>query len=160
MESIFEKIIKPKNIFLIQLQFYDKSQVKKINKKKFHNLFVRVFGKDEEGCIHPDEIKYVLRHLPSELENDEIEEMIEIVDRNKDGKISYSEFRVNISLLSKLNKNYVYNQIDFGFQVMLGAIPLLIPDNPAILVETDDVKQEKDKELKEPKTRKKKRVAE
>ena len=50
--------------------------------------------------------------------------------------------------------------IDFGFQVMLGAIPLLIPDNPSLLVETDDVKQEKDKELKEPKTRKKKRSAE
>ena len=30
--------------------------------------------------------------------------MIEIVDRNKDGKISYSEFRVNISLLSSLTK--------------------------------------------------------
>ena len=43
---------------------------------------------------------------------------------------------------------------------MLGAIPLLIPDNPALLVETDDVKQEKDNELKEPKARKKKRSAE
>ena len=56
----------------------------------------RVFSKDEEGCIHPDEIKFVLKHLPSELEPEEIEEMIEIVDRNKDGKISYSEFRVGI----------------------------------------------------------------
>ena len=54
----------------------------------------RAFAKDEEGCIHPDEIKFVLKHLPSDLETEEIEEMIEIVDKNKDGKISYSEFRV------------------------------------------------------------------
>ena len=53
-----------------------------------------MFGKDEEGCIHPDEIKFVLSALPSELEEEEIQEMIEIVDRNQDGKISYSEFRV------------------------------------------------------------------
>ena len=37
---------------------------------------------------------------------EEIEEMINIVDRNGDGKISYSEFRV-----------------------MLGAFPLLIPED-------------------------------
>ena len=55
-----------------------------------------MFGKDEEGCIHPDEIKFVLSALPSELEEEEIQEMIEIVDRNKDGKISYSEFRVRV----------------------------------------------------------------
>ena len=58
--------------------------------------FFRAFAKDEEGCIHPDEIKFVLKHLPSHLEIEEIEEMIEIVDKNKDGKISYSEFRVRI----------------------------------------------------------------
>ena len=60
--------------------------------------YIRVFGKDEEGCIHPDEIKFVLSALPSELEEEEIQEMIEIVDRNQDGKISYSEFRVREGL--------------------------------------------------------------
>ena len=58
--------------------------------------FFRAFAKDEEGCIHPDEIKFVLKHLPGDLEMEEIEEMIEIVDKNKDGKISYSEFRVRL----------------------------------------------------------------
>ena len=56
----------------------------------YKTVYVRVFGKDEEGCIHPDEIKFVLSALPSELEGEEIQEMIEIVDRNKDGKISYT----------------------------------------------------------------------
>ena len=41
-----------------------------------------------------------------QITEDEIKEMINIVDKNGDGKISYSEFRV-----------------------MLGAFPLLIPDN-------------------------------
>ena len=66
----------------------------------FHTSpFFRVFSKDEDGCIHPDEIKFVLQHLPSQLEISEIEEMIDIVDRNKDGKISYSEFRVESLLI-------------------------------------------------------------
>ena len=36
-----------------------------------------------------------LSHYP-QLASGEIEDMIETVDRNKDGKISYSEFRVTI----------------------------------------------------------------
>ena len=67
-----------------------------------------MFGKDEEGCIHPDEIKFVLSALPSELEGEEIQEMIEIVDRNKDGKISYSEFRVGSSSPERPNMLHCY----------------------------------------------------
>ena len=83
----------------------------------------RVFSKDAEGCIHPDEIKSVLRHLPSQLDNEEIQQMIDIVDKNNDGKISYSEFRVN-----KLH--LVLLSVWSAFQVMLGAIPLLLLDDP------------------------------
>merc|ERR1712126_496641 len=63
----------------------------------------RVFSKDEEGCIPPDELKFVLQNLPMRIKLSEIEQMIETVDKNGDGKISYSEFRV-----------------------MMGAIPLVI----------------------------------
>ena len=42
----------------------------------------------------------------TKISEEEIDEMIRIVDKNGDGKISYSEFRV-----------------------MLGAFPLLIPEN-------------------------------
>ena len=45
-----------------------------------------------------------MKHLPSELEIEEIEEMIEIVDKNKDGKISYSEFRVSENKELSLNR--------------------------------------------------------
>ena len=74
----------------------------------------RVFSKDEEGCIPPDEIKlwititrlsihhvpcrFVLKHLPGNISTNEIEDMINTVDKNQDGKISYSEFRVRHDL--------------------------------------------------------------
>jgi len=64
----------------------------------------RVFSKDNEGCITADELKFVLTHLPGKVTYKEIDEMIRTVDKNGDGKINYSEFRV-----------------------MMGAHPLLIP---------------------------------
>ena len=39
--------------------------------------------------------RFVLKHLPGNICNSEIEEMINTVDKNQDGKISYSEFRVS-----------------------------------------------------------------
>ena len=45
------------------------------------------------GCIPADEMKFVLMHLPGKVTYKEIDEMIETVDRNGDGKISFSEFR-------------------------------------------------------------------
>ena len=53
-----------------------------------------MFSKDEDGCITPDELKFVLQNVPSKIGLTEIEEMISTVDKNGDGKISYSEFRV------------------------------------------------------------------
>ena len=69
----------------------------------------RVFSKDEEGtvycvlsllqvmflsgCIPAEEMKFVLMHLPGGVTCKEVDEMIETVDRNGDGKISFSEFR-------------------------------------------------------------------
>merc|ERR1719327_1245713 len=64
----------------------------------------RVFSKDDEGCITAEELKFVLTHLPGKVTYKEIDEMIHTVDKNGDGKINYSEFRV-----------------------MMGAHPLIIP---------------------------------
>ena len=69
----------------------------------------RVFSKDDEGCITAEELKFVMTHLPGKVGGEktielscfllkvtykEIDEMIHTVDKNGDGKISYSEFRV------------------------------------------------------------------
>ena len=50
-------------------------------------------------------MKFVLKHLPGNLTYKEIEEMIKTVDRNGDGKISFSEFREVLNTLNVL-KSY------------------------------------------------------
>ena len=54
--------------------------------------------------------------------------MITTVDKNQDGKISYSEFRVGFYDTTTIAIITII--IIIPMQVMLGAIPLLIPDPP------------------------------
>ena len=54
---------------------------------------IKEISKYFPGCIPAEELKFVMNHLPGKVGLKEIEEMIEIVDRNGDGRISYSEFR-------------------------------------------------------------------
>ena len=63
-------------------------------------------------------------HLPGKITYKEIDEMIATVDKNEDSKISYSEFRVQGALIL-----YDSNPL-CCMQVMLGAVPLVIPDTP------------------------------
>ncbi len=49
-----------------------------------------MFSKDEDGCITADEMKFVLSQVCS---MEEAEQMMNVVDRNGDGVISFSEFR-------------------------------------------------------------------
>ena len=65
----------------------------------------RVFSKNDEGCIPADEMKFVLSQIcsvqvqllllitTSDSLDQEAQQMLEVVDRNGDGVISYSEFR-------------------------------------------------------------------
>ena len=57
-----------------------------------------MFSKDNDGCVPAAEIRFVLQNLVEKikLSETEIEEMIRTVDKNRDGKISYSEFRVRL----------------------------------------------------------------
>ena len=45
-------------------------------------------------------VRFVLMHLPGKITYKEIDEMIHTVDKNKDGKISYSEFRVSMAFIT------------------------------------------------------------
>ena len=62
-------------------------------------------------------------HLPGKITYKEIDEMIATVDKNEDSKISYSEFRVQCAII-------LYDSDPRCAQVMLGAVPLVIPDTP------------------------------
>jgi len=75
----------------------------------------RAFSKDEDGCIPAEELKFVMTNLPGKVLGKEIEEMIKIVDRNGDGRISYSEFRV-----------------------MMGAFPLIIPNDSVMKMKIEE----------------------
>ena len=69
-------------------------------------------------------LRFVLMHLPGKITYKEIDEMIATVDKNEDSKISYSEFRVQCAII-------LYNSNPLCYvQVMLGAVPLVIPDTP------------------------------
>ncbi|XP_023347025.1 calmodulin-2/4 [Eurytemora carolleeae] len=75
----------------------------------------RAFSKDEDGCIPAEELKFVLTNLPGKVPGKEIEEMIRTVDRNGDGRISYSEFRV-----------------------MMGGFPLIVPNDPVMKMKIEE----------------------
>ena len=46
------------------------------------------------GCIPAEEMRFVLMNLPGGVSEQEVDEMISTVDRNNDGRISFSEFRL------------------------------------------------------------------
>ena len=52
--------------------------------------------------------RFVLQHLPGNIKTKEIEEMIKTVDKNRDGKISYSEFRARSHILIQEPNNDLY----------------------------------------------------
>ena len=54
------------------------------------------------GCIPAEEMRFVLMNLPGGVSEQGVDEMISTVDRNKDGRISFSEFRWVFSFLIKI----------------------------------------------------------
>ena len=60
---------------------------------KFWTFELFIFQQRQLGCIPAKEMKFVLQNLPGGISFEEINEMIDTVDKNGDGKISFSEFR-------------------------------------------------------------------
>ena len=61
---------------------------------------------------------------------EEIDRMISTVDRNGDGRISYSEFRLQSH--PEKNAKRISKKLNAFFRVMLGAFPLIIPNDPKL----------------------------
>lgn len=49
----------------------------------------RVFDKDNQGSISTDEMRFVMRNIPGQMAESEIEEMIQEADQDGDGRITY-----------------------------------------------------------------------
>lgn len=54
--------------------------------KELLNAF-KVFDKDGSGTISSDELRNVLKSLGETLTDDEVEQMVQLADRNGDGQI-------------------------------------------------------------------------
>ena len=51
------------------------------------------FDPDNEGSINIQELRYIMSNLPIKVSEEEVEAILEAGDVNKDGKISFEEFR-------------------------------------------------------------------
>ena len=51
------------------------------------------FDPDNEGSINIQELRYIMSNLPIKVSDEEVEAILEAGDVNKDGKISFEEFR-------------------------------------------------------------------
>ena len=52
----------------------------------------KIFDVDSSGQIEIEDIKYALKLIGEPITEEEIKEILEIGDRDKDGSISYEEF--------------------------------------------------------------------
>jgi Ca2+-binding EF-hand superfamily protein len=52
----------------------------------------KLFDRNSDGQITPDELHYVLSHLGENITKDDIEEMIRTIDLDGDMSINYEEF--------------------------------------------------------------------
>ena len=64
---------------------------------QIYSIFILItlyrFDPDNEGSITVQELRYVLSNLPVKVTDEELNAMLEAGDTNKDGKISFEEFR-------------------------------------------------------------------
>ena len=73
--------------------------------KKENTQAFEVFDKNKDRMISRQELKTIMRSLGQNPTEDDIEEMLLNVDRDKDGQISYDEFMKIISQQIKASGN-------------------------------------------------------
>ncbi|KAJ4719655.1 putative Calmodulin [Melia azedarach] len=52
----------------------------------------KVFDKDQDGYISPNELRHVMMNLGEKLTDEELEQMIREADLDGDGQVNYDEF--------------------------------------------------------------------
>uniref|UniRef100_L2G7Q7 Calmodulin n=2 Tax=Colletotrichum gloeosporioides species complex TaxID=2707338 RepID=L2G7Q7_COLFN len=72
------------NLMAVKVQVGDAEE-------ELKNAF-KVFDRDGSGTISAEELRHVLKSLGENMTNAEIDEMIQMADKNGDGTIDYDEF--------------------------------------------------------------------
>ncbi|KAH9687927.1 calmodulin-like protein 11 [Citrus sinensis] len=70
----------------------------------------KVFDKDQDGYISPNELRHVMMNLGEKLTDEELEQMILEADLDGDGQVNYEEF-ARMMLLAKLV--YIFQRLIF-----------------------------------------------
>lgn len=52
----------------------------------------KVFDRDNSGKISVEELRWAMANLGEKMTNEQIDDMMKVADKNKDGHIDYSEF--------------------------------------------------------------------
>ncbi|CAI0384109.1 unnamed protein product [Linum tenue] len=52
----------------------------------------RVFDKDQDGFISPNELRHVMMNVGERVTDEELEQMVKVADLDGDGRINYEEF--------------------------------------------------------------------
>ena len=80
------------------------------------NMTFRALDISGSGSIKCTHFKYLITNIGNKLSDREAEEMLADIDRNKDGKISYSEFRVGSCIkVTKMSLHAYKRQIILMF---------------------------------------------
>ena len=53
--------------------------------------------------VTQEDFVHIMKNLPVPVDDEDIEEMFTYADKNKDGKLSYKEFKATISLLGPVH---------------------------------------------------------
>lgn len=69
-----------------------RDSVRKEDEEKTLQRAFRLFDKDGSGTIDKEELERITTQMGESLSKDELEQMLKLVDTNKDGKIDYNEF--------------------------------------------------------------------
>lgn len=89
--------------------------------EKLRKLFGQI-DKDKDGYILPMELKIAMEELyPYEIEEDAILFLFEKMDRDKDGKIGYDEWRSFLFLIPSMRLDYIF---EFWTQTFSGFIDI------------------------------------
>jgi calmodulin len=77
-----------------------KRPISKSQMKEFRDIF-KLFDKDNNGSITKDELLAVMRSLGQFALQDELQDMLDEMDLNKDGTVSFDEF---VEILANINE--------------------------------------------------------